>query len=100
DLRADPAAEAGGAAVQACGELDLSRQYIAVASRSGEIGPVQPLAQLALAHAHLDAGGAAVMMLAVSPASTRWAAVLDSPSPDQAGPADAQAADAAQPEPV
>lgn len=100
DLRADPAAEASGAALQVCGELDLSRQYLALSTSSGEIGPVQPLAQLALALAHLDAGGEAVMMLAVSPASARWAAVLDSLSPDQAGLDVVPAADAAQPEPV
>ncbi|MFT4249230.1 MAG: hypothetical protein QM581_14560 [Pseudomonas sp.] len=101
DLRADPAVEASSAAHRVCVELDLSRQYLALSTSSGEIGPVQPLAQLALADAHLDAGGEAVMMLAVSPASTRWAAVLaPSSSPDQAGLDDVPAADAAQPEPV
>lgn len=100
DLRPDLAVEASSAAVQVCGDLDLSRQHIALPRSSGEIGPVLPLAQLALAHTHLDVGGEMVMILAVSPKSMRWAVLLDSPSPDQVSSGDALAADTAQPEPV
>lgn len=100
DLRAGLAAEASGAASSACNELDLSRQYLALGANLGDTGAVQPLAQLALAHAHLQGGGEAALLLAVTPAVTRWAAVLDSRFPEQRGPDDIRTTDAAKTEPV
>lgn len=100
DLRAMPAAEASAATSLACNELDLSHQYVALGTSTGETGAVQPLAQLALALRHLQAGGDAALLLSVTPSTSRWAAVLDSRSPEQRGPDDDRTPVAAQTEPV
>ncbi len=100
DMRVEAAAEGSGVASRICQDIDLSRQYLALGTRTGNVGAVQPLAQLALAQRHLQSGGAAALIVAVASAEKRWIAVLDSLPPDQRGPDDARATAAAQTEPV
>lgn len=100
DMRVDAAAEGSGVASRICQDIDLSRQYLALGTRTGHVGAVQPFAQLALAQRHLQAGGDAALVVGVASAGKRWIAVLDSLPPDQRGPGDVRATAAAQTEPV
>ncbi|MFC7520963.1 hypothetical protein ACFQS6_14140 [Xanthomonas populi] len=85
DHRATLAAEAAAAAALACPDLDTAVQCLPLATATGDLAAVQPLAMLALAHAHVAAGQHAVLMLGVDQAGLRIATLVSprlSPQPD------------------
>lgn len=63
-------------------DLDFSSQSLAVALCSGELGPVLPVAQLALAHAQLQRQSEAVLLLGVADPQQRLFGLVEPlPSP-------------------
>ncbi|AKK68506.1 hypothetical protein [Xanthomonas translucens] len=85
DHRAALAAEVAAAAALACPDLDTAVQCLPLATATGDLAAVQPLAMLALAHAHVAAEQHAALMLSVDQAGLRIATLVSprvSPQPD------------------
>ncbi|AKO19069.1 hypothetical protein [Xanthomonas oryzae] len=85
DHRALLAAEVAAAAALVCPDLDTAVQCLPLATATGDLAAVQPLAMLALAHAHVAAEQHAALMLSVDQAGLRIATLISprvSPQPD------------------
>lgn len=96
DHRATLSAEAAAAALIACPDLDTAAQCLPLATATGDLAAVQPLALLALAHAHVAAGQQAALVLGVDQAGSRIATVVSPrPSPQPVTDAGAMPASAA-----
>lgn len=79
DQRSQLAVEACAAAVAANPDLEIDQQTLAVPVCAGDLGPVLPLALLALAHAHALRGQSAALVLSLGAPAQRVAAILDIP---------------------
>lgn len=90
DQRPSRAVEASAAAAAACPELDIATQCGAIGVPCGEIGPVAPIALLALAITQVQASEQAALVFSFAAAGDRVAAVVmplvsSESSPGQAG---------------
>lgn len=79
DQRSQLAVEACAAAVAANPDLEIDQQALAVPVCAGDLGPVLPLALLALAHAHALRGQSAALVLSLGAPAQRVAAIIDIP---------------------
>ncbi len=76
-------AEAGQVAYAVCPDLDVATQSLPLQASTGDISLAAPLSMLALAHAHAELTGQAVLVLGLDALDSRWAALLHSPLPSQ-----------------
>lgn len=79
DQRSNVAVEACAAASAANPDLEIHQQTLGLPVCAGELGPVLPLALLALAHAHALRGEGAALVLSVGAPAQRVAALMDIP---------------------
>lgn len=85
DHRGDLMVDAAAITASLAPDLDFSPQSLALAISAGELGPVLPLAQLALARAQLDRQAEPVLLLGVADNQQRLFGLVDPlPSPTQA----------------
>ena len=82
DHRGDLMVDAAAIAATLAPDLDFSPQSLALALSAGELGPVLPVAQLALAHAQLQRQSEPVLLLGVADNQQRLFGLVDPlPSP-------------------
>lgn len=82
DHRGDLMVDAAAIAATLSPDLDFSPQSLALAISAGELGPVLPVAQLALAHVQLQRQGEPVLLLGVADNQQRLFGLVDPlPSP-------------------
>ncbi|MDV9040684.1 hypothetical protein [Stenotrophomonas sp. RAC2] len=91
DHRGDLMVDAAAIAATLAPDLDFSPQSLALAISAGELGPVLPVAQLALAHAQLQRQAEPVLLLGVADNQQRLFGLVD-PLPSPTLPADAPSA--------
>lgn len=91
DHRGDLMVDAAAIAATLAPDLDFSPQSLALAISAGELGPVLPIAQLALAHAQLQRQAEPVLLLGVADNQQRLFGLVD-PLPSLTLPADAPSA--------
>ncbi|HEL2977790.1 TPA: hypothetical protein UMB92_000607 [Stenotrophomonas maltophilia] len=91
DHRGDLMVDAAAIAAALAPDLDFSPQSLALAISAGELGPVLPVAQLALAHAQLQRQAEPVLLLGVADNQQRLFGLVD-PLPFPTLPADAPSA--------
>jgi len=91
DHRGDLMVDAAAIAATLAPDLDFSPQSLALAVSAGELGPVLPVAQLALAHAQLQRQAEPVLLLGVADNQQRLFGLVD-PLPSPTLPADVPSA--------